>query len=276
MKSITRTGDRLAYQTYGSPDAPSLLLLHGLGADHDMWAPQIESYSTRGYRLLVPDLRGHGESVLADPGTIADWVEDLKAILDVEGVREYGLLGVSMGGIIAQGLALADRERLRGLVLCDTFMDLERVGERLLGWTILQSLRVYRILGREQLAKLTTSPYKSSPRAAKYFYDATTACNVRQIVRARKAINRVAHKDNLAHLDVPTLHLVGEAAGAYFVELNRKVSETMPDSTLVVLPGGTDPSNLVVPELFDEQVLPFLERVFPDTGVAPEARYGNQ
>ncbi len=273
MKSITRNGDRLTYQTYGKPTAPCLLLLHGLGADHDMWAPQIESYPTRGYRLLVPDLRGHGESVEADPGTIADWVDDLKAILDVEGVHEYGLLGVSMGGIIAQGLALADRERVRGLVLCDTFMDLESVGERLLGWAILQSLRVYRILGREQLARLTTSPYKNSPQAAKYFYDATTACDVRQIVRARKAINRVAHKDNLAHLHLPTLHLVGEAAGAYFVALNRKVSEAMPDSTLVVLPGGTDPSNLVVPGLFDEQVLSFLAEQFPgNDGPAPRSQ----
>ncbi|NBC30084.1 MAG: alpha/beta fold hydrolase, partial [Spirochaetes bacterium] len=62
MKRITRKGTQIVYYDYGAHDNSPVLLLHGLGADHEMWQPQIESYPDHGLRLLVPDLRGHGQS----------------------------------------------------------------------------------------------------------------------------------------------------------------------------------------------------------------------
>jgi 3-oxoadipate enol-lactonase len=258
MKAIERAGARLCYHDTGETDGPVLLLLHGLGADHEMWRPQIDRYPEEGHRLLVPDLRGHGESSRADHPRLRDWVEDVLAIVEAEGVARYGLLGVSMGGIIAQGVAIADARRLGALVLCDTFMELETPGERLLGWAILQSLRAFRVLGRRRFAEVTASAYPDGSAAQEYFRRMGRAADMKQIIGARKAVNRVRHGAPLRRVTTPTLHLVGDQAGPYFVDLNRKVSDAMPKSRLEILPGGMDPSNLVVPDAFDARVLPFL------------------
>jgi len=257
MKEIERAGARIRYLDSGG-EGPTLILLHGLGANHEMWRPQINRYPAEGYRLLVPDLRGHGDSSRTDHLSIQDWVEDILAIVDAEALLHYGLLGVSMGGIVAQGLAIADRRRLDAVVLCDTFMDLEGFGERLLGWAILGSLRAFRLLGRQRFTETTAGAYPEGSTAREYFNRISREADMRQIILARKAVNRVRHKAQLAEVHTPTLHLVGDRPGKFFTELNRRVSETMPESRLEILPGGMDPSNLVVPEAFDGRVLPFL------------------
>ena len=84
-----------------------------------------------------------------------------------------------------------------------------------------------------------------------------------QVIRARRIINSIEHKAHLEEINLPTLQIVGAKAGAFFVALNQKVSATMPNSTLTVLPDGFDPSNLVAAEQFDEAVLPFLTSHLP-------------
>lgn len=257
MKDIERAGVRTRYLDSGG-EGPTLILLHGLGADHEMWRPQIDRYPAEGYRLLVPDLRGHGESSRVGSLSVQDWVEDVLALVHAESLPRYGLLGVSMGGIVAQGVAIADQGRLGALVLCDTFMDLEGLGERLLGRAILGSLRVFRLLGRKRFAETAAGAYPEDSPAREYFLRLSREADMRQIILARKAVNRVRHKAQLSEVRTPTLHLVGDGPGKFFTELNRKVSRVMPESRLEILPGGMDPSNLVVPQEFDTRVLPFL------------------
>jgi 3-oxoadipate enol-lactonase len=190
--------------------------------------------------------------------SISEWVDDLLAILAAEHVERYALIGVSMGGIIAQALAIADRARLTALVLCDTFTDLETVRERLTGWATLTGLRVVKRLGQQRFAALMGSAYKDSPAAREYFERAAAGCDMDQVIHARRTINSVHHTAHLSEVEAPTLQIVGARAGDFFVALNRKVSAAMPHSTVTVLPDGTDPSNLVAPHQFDEAVLPFL------------------
>ena len=258
MKTILRDDTELAYADYGDESAPVLLLLHGLGADHRMWRPQIEKYPGSLFRLLVPDLRGFGQSATTSRITLEDWVTDLQALLEAESVADYTLIGVSMGGVIAQALACKDLERLSQLILCDTFMDLEGLRERMVGWAALQGLRLYSLFGRERLASAIAGAYEDSSEAQEYFLEAVRQCDMDHVIEARRAINAVEHKEQLAKLEVPTLQLVGAEAGDFFVSLNQKIVDTMPDNRLVVLPNGMDPSNLVAPEEFDDAALSFL------------------
>lgn len=57
-----RDGKRMYYETHGEPEKGTVLLIHGLGADHEMWKPQIERYPEKEYRVIVPDVRGHGKT----------------------------------------------------------------------------------------------------------------------------------------------------------------------------------------------------------------------
>jgi 3-oxoadipate enol-lactonase len=120
MAFIRTNGILLHYRLHGRPDAPVLALANSLGTDARIWDPVIDILSA-GYRVLSYDKRGHGLSEAPEGGySLDDHVGDLTALLDHLGVSRLALAGVSVGGLIAQGLALRHPERLAALVLCDT------------------------------------------------------------------------------------------------------------------------------------------------------------
>ncbi|HEX5105764.1 MAG TPA: alpha/beta fold hydrolase [Pirellulaceae bacterium] len=98
-----------------------LVLVHGFPLDHTMWRGQIDGLADV-CRVIAPDLRGFGRSgVTAGTVTMAQFADDLAALLDTLAVMEPVVLcGLSMGGYIAWQFALRHRRRLSKLILCDT------------------------------------------------------------------------------------------------------------------------------------------------------------
>jgi pimeloyl-ACP methyl ester carboxylesterase len=103
----------------GPADAPPLVLLCSLGSTVEMWAPQREELAGE-FRLITLDTRGHGGSPVVDgPYTVADLAADVLETLDDLGVERAAFVGVSLGGAIAQALALGAPERVAALgLLC--------------------------------------------------------------------------------------------------------------------------------------------------------------
>ncbi len=128
-----RIGPRvLHYLQWGKATEPSAMLIHGNGGHAHWWDPIVPAL-VPGWRLIVPDLRGHGESEWAEPPLyrIQDFSDDLLGILDLPDLRSSDLLrsevaepvvliGHSMGGRVAAWLAIHHPERVRALVLLDT------------------------------------------------------------------------------------------------------------------------------------------------------------
>ena len=110
----------VAWRAYGPPDAPPLVLVHSLGLDGRMWAPQVEALAGV-RRIVAPDLRGHGRSD-APPGpySMRRLALDVLAVAETAGLERFDLCGLSIGGQVAQLLALEHPSRLRSLVLADT------------------------------------------------------------------------------------------------------------------------------------------------------------
>jgi pimeloyl-ACP methyl ester carboxylesterase len=112
----------IAYDRYGSlwPRRPWLLLLQGLGFDRLGWDPVLSGLRRR-FRLLLMDNRGTGASDAAQRAfTVADLARDAVAVLDAAGIERAHVLGVSLGGMTAQELAINHPERVGDLVLCCT------------------------------------------------------------------------------------------------------------------------------------------------------------
>jgi 3-oxoadipate enol-lactonase len=111
MKEIEVVGGRLAYVEHG--EGPPLVLLHGGGLDHRMWAPQLATLPAD-HRVIAYDARGHGlSSTPAGPFRHAD---DLVALLDGLGVERAVLVGTSMGAATAVDTAVEYPERVAGVV----------------------------------------------------------------------------------------------------------------------------------------------------------------
>lgn len=263
MEYHTADGHTLYYETYGEPDGEPILFLHGLGANHRMWVPQIESFSQTGYRLIIPDLRAHGKSMRVHDLTLDDWVDDLAGLLDSLEIRAVHVAGVSMGGVIAQSFGVSHPDRLLSLILSDTFCELATAGEKMLGSAAVLGLRIFSILGKNVFAKAMGSTYagKFGNQAKKYFTDMGMDADFEQLILARKAINAIDVRSSLAAVAAPSLVIVGEANGKTFVEINRKISESLPQSRLEIIPGAVDPSSMVRPDEWNRIVLEFLELI---------------
>ena len=109
-----------------------LVLIHGLAGDHEAWAPQIEAFRGR-HRVVAFDNRGAGKSTQVDePVTTEDLARDTLGLMDALGISRAHIVGRSMGGSIAQHIALRAPQRVQSLVLCSSFAKLDPLGVRVL------------------------------------------------------------------------------------------------------------------------------------------------
>ena len=101
-------------------DGPPVVLLHPFPVHHEFWLPAAQSLLTP-YRLILPDLRGHGESSLGDgPATMAKHATDIARVMDDAGIRRAAFAGVSIGGYALFEFLRRYRDRVSALILCNT------------------------------------------------------------------------------------------------------------------------------------------------------------
>ncbi|HUR62638.1 MAG TPA: alpha/beta fold hydrolase [Candidatus Thermoplasmatota archaeon] len=97
-----------------------IVLLHGFPFDGRMWQGTAKALSEAGYKVVVPDLRGHGKSPVAASARMEEMARDVSALLESLGVRKAVVLGFSMGGYVALQMMARDPEVVRLAVLVDT------------------------------------------------------------------------------------------------------------------------------------------------------------
>jgi 3-oxoadipate enol-lactonase len=116
-RTLDVNGIRMHLTEAGDPAAPPLLLLHGIGAAASMHLDLVAGWAAEGFRVLAPDLRGHGRTTRPPAYSMGDHVADLTGLLDALALPSAGVVGVSMGSYLAQALVVAAPERVDALVL---------------------------------------------------------------------------------------------------------------------------------------------------------------
>lgn len=268
MPTTTATdGVELYYETWGPRGAEPLLLVMGLGADRRGWLMQRHVFG-RHYRCIALDNRGVGRSeVPAGPYSLEQMASDAVSVLDAEGVGRAHLVGASMGGVIAQIVGVAFPERVRSLVLaCTSCRHHEWRRELLAGWEVVAREEGVGALGADALAWLV------HPRTRKRFgpwLDLLArvvlsspsegfAHQARAILDMRDDV-----RDELRHLSVPTLVLVGSQDVLTPVGDSEELVEMIPGSRFHLVGGAAHGVNVEAPGEFNEAVLDFLGGVRP-------------
>src|SRR5271169_7092255 len=101
-------------------DGSPVVLLHPFPANHEFWLPVAEALATR-YRVVLPDLRGHGESGVGEgPATMEKHADDVARVMDDADVGRAPLIGVSIGGYLLFEFWRRHRGRVAALGLCNT------------------------------------------------------------------------------------------------------------------------------------------------------------
>jgi len=116
-KTLVR-GIEIAYDDLGS--GPSVVLLHGYPFNRSMWRDQLDELQ-QNHRVIIPDLRGHGESAVAQsPATMERMAGDVASLLEILNVSRAAIAGLSMGGYVSLAFYRLFPMRVRALVLADT------------------------------------------------------------------------------------------------------------------------------------------------------------
>jgi len=236
-----------------------LFFIHGLGADHCMFEPQIDFFSQE-YRVICPDLRGNGESSeLAGPvRTVLDrQCDDIAHMMDALHIDRAMFAGVSYGGVFCFHFALRYPERVAGMIVADSFSDARIVGVKELG--IMAS--IYLSLPLFYMPKLlkagVISQYKRWPLARKHMVRAFENLRSREVVLQRLAINKVNHTPDLGKIWCPVLGLVGDDV-KLMIKYMRRAMDRIPGSELIVLKDSFDPSNLCAADRYNALAAGFL------------------
>jgi pimeloyl-ACP methyl ester carboxylesterase len=118
MKSFRSDDAEIVYEVQGN--GPPVVLLHPFPAHHEFWNPIAPVLATR-YRLILPDLRGHGDSEIGEgPALMEKHAHDLARLLEAEGVGKAAFIGCSIGGYILFEFWRRFRDRVSALAICDS------------------------------------------------------------------------------------------------------------------------------------------------------------
>jgi len=118
MERLRSDDAEIFYEFRGK--GPPVVLLHPFPCDHEFWTPVATALESR-YRLILPDLRGHGDSEIGDgPALMRKHAVDITRVLDAAGIGKAAFIGCSIGGYILFEYWRRFRDRVSSLALCDT------------------------------------------------------------------------------------------------------------------------------------------------------------
>jgi pimeloyl-ACP methyl ester carboxylesterase len=261
MAHVRANGIELYVEERGG--GPPLLLIMGLGASHETWAGQRDAFAAR-HRLIEFDNRGAGQSECPPPPwTVADMAADAIGVLDALGVERAHVLGVSMGGMIAQEMAIHHPERIDRLVIAVSFARPDPLRRTFLlhrRWARLQGADAH----EESVANL---PWLLSPALIN---DGERIASVLEIFGAMpfmeaeayaRQVDAILEHDTLTRLHrvrAPTLVLAAAEDVLTPVSFSEEIAAAIPGACLQVLPRGNHGVLVEYAEDFNRAVLAFL------------------
>lgn len=230
------TSELLYFREYGS--GPPLLLVHGLMVTGEMFKPVIERLAAR-HRLIVPDLRGHGQSRgFPPPYTAAQLALDLSRLLDHLHIDSTAALGYSQGGAIAQQLALDHPQQCDRLILACTYaFNMATFRERLEG-----SLTPFllQILGARRFAKFVISQgaKQLDKERADWLIGLLANQDTQLMISAWRETIAFDSRSRLREISCPTLVVAGSNDTAVPIHHARLLHEGIAGSQLAVVDGA--------------------------------------
>jgi 3-oxoadipate enol-lactonase len=237
-----------------SPDA--IVLLHSLGTDAGIWQDQAAELGTD-QRVVMPDARGHGASDWAPPVTLDAWVEDLDRVLDAAGVESAVLAGLSMGGIQALAYGIERPDRLSGLVLADTFAELEPevAAAKVRQLSATAEREGMPALADAYVAETFTLPV--GPEITARVRDPIAAMSPEAYVASAQACFGARLADRLDEVRAPTLVLWGAEDEKTPRALSEQLADGIERAELAEIPDAGHLSNLENPGAFTRALAAF-------------------
>jgi 3-oxoadipate enol-lactonase len=244
------------YELHGAEGKPWLTFSHSLACSLRMWDAQVAEFKDR-FRILLYDTRGHGGSEAPQgPYNLDMLAEDLRQLLEQLKIKRTHFVGLSMGGMIGQVLALADAGVFERVVLADT--GHAQTPETRKQWE--ERIQTATTKGMEPLVQPTierwfTKDFRDTP-AARKIAELIRSTPVPGYVGCCHAISKLNTTARLKDIRHPVLAITGEQDAA--APGTRYIGENVPGAKLVMIPQAAHIANIEQAELFNLALREFL------------------
>ena len=251
------------YTFDGPADAPVVTMSHSLATDRGMWDPTVPALTSR-FRVLRYETRGHGQTAAPRGAyTLEQLADDARALLRALGIQRTHWVGLSMGGMIGQVLALKASDVLLSLSLCDTSSRIPADAKP--QWE--DRIRTAEAKGMEPLVEPTLARWFTAPfRERRKDVVDRVATMIRTTpvagyVGCCHAISALNLTDRLSAIKLPTIVIVGEDDPGTPVAASRLIAENIKGARLEIISSAAHLSNIEQPEAFNRALSGFLEKV---------------
>jgi 3-oxoadipate enol-lactonase len=254
-------GTKLHYERHGESGEP-LLLIMGLGGTIEFWQFQTPVLARR-HRVAVYDNRGMGKSDKPrGPYDVATLANDALAVLDAAGFDRAHVVGISMGGMIAQELALRHPDRVGALVLAATYAkpddDAKNFASGPVDFSTVEPKQLFKVLMGLVLTPEFIAREKEWLRGLRErTLEAFVLDGFLAQMQAALGHDTTAELDNLA---APTLVITGTADKLVPAKNSDVLASLISGAKLIKIEGGSHGFNVEMPDRFNDEVLRFLDQ----------------
>jgi 3-oxoadipate enol-lactonase len=255
----TADGAQLVGEAHGPAEAPTLVFLNSIGCDRRLWDSQVAALADD-FRCLVFDTRGHGQSdAPAGDYTLDQLGRDALAVLDAADVRAAHVCGLSLGGLVAQWLAIEAPERVARMVLADTASRIGTVES----WEARRKLVLDQGLAAiadMAMERFFSTPFRETRAEAVAEWRARLAAgSAKGYAGCCAALRDADLTAGLARITSPTLVICGEEDISTPPEQARALATAIPGAELRVIPAAAHLANFEQPDAFNAALRAHLE-----------------
>jgi 3-oxoadipate enol-lactonase len=260
---LERPDARIQYWVQGVEGAPTVVFLHGATLDHHAWDAQVEVLSEQ-YRTVTVDLRGHGLSTMEGRFTFDAAVADVMALLHTLRATPMALVGLSLGGNIAQEIVYRAPELVDALVVADSTCNTAPRHPLESTWAI-AGLASLGMTSRETFLQRAALATAQDEDVQRYVLEVNANRSTRDAIQIVSSLLASAlHTDRDYRLPVPTLLVHGDGDGmGDIVAGTRAWAEREPLALYVQIPNAGHASNQDNPIAFTAELAAFLDRELP-------------
>jgi 3-oxoadipate enol-lactonase len=259
----TINGFELAYSVHGDARRPAVVLSHALATSMELWGYQLPLLASH-FRVVLYDLRGHGKSEgPGDEYKLEALASDVAALLDHLEIQRASFVGLSIGGMIGQHLAVQFPDMITGLVLCSTGGRTEPEAKLTLG----ERINKVRSEGLKSQLEATLARWftphfiQEAPETIAWVSQQILGTSISGFVGCAHAVQGLDIIDALGQVRAKTLLIPGEFDATFPEKVSRTLQQKIPNADLVVLNGAAHIGNVEQAHRFNEILMHFLRGI---------------
>ncbi len=255
---------RLAGFATGPPDGTPVVFLHGFPFNRHIWEPQQEPLAHAGYRVILPDLRGHGQSPSSpEPATMDAMADDVFRLLDRLQAARVVVVGHSMGGYVALAMLAAQPDRFSGLVFTNTRSQADDPAGRAARDETAKAVREHGadVLADRMMAKLVSSTTRENQpgliqRLDRMIRETPPEGAIAALQGMRDRPDRTGL---LPEIEAPALVVAGADDPITPADEAHKMADAIPDARFEVIPDTAHMTMIEAPDEFTKTLRAFLD-----------------